>query len=101
MFVDDRNQTLIDKSANSIAHHALFIREQVVDSIKVDTFEWHRSPPARNGIWDGAFHSFSRRGKISVANKRSYHNRMKPDAAKDFDAIQRCRLLSNRRLAHG
>ena len=43
MFIDSRNDTLVDESANGIAHHALFIAQQIVDSIKVDTFEWHKT----------------------------------------------------------
>ena len=42
MLIDNRDDPLIDKSANRIAHHALFVAQQVVDSIKVDTLEWHQ-----------------------------------------------------------
>ena len=47
VFVDDRNHAVIDKSPNRIANHAFFVAQQVVDSVKVDTFEWHQTPPLK------------------------------------------------------
>src|SRR2546427_11115027 len=42
MLIDNRDDPLINKSAYRIAHHALFVAQQVVDSIKVDTLELHQ-----------------------------------------------------------
>src|SRR6516164_5700122 len=56
MFIDNRNHALIDKPAHRIAHHPLFVTQQIIDPIKVDTFEWHQSPP------DSFFPSLKRRG---------------------------------------
>ena len=33
MFVDDGNHAVVDESPNGIANHALFIAQQIVDSI--------------------------------------------------------------------
>jgi poly(A) polymerase len=59
MLIDDGNHAVFDEAAHRIAHHPLFVRQQVIDSIKVDTLKWHQAPP----------------------KKRSYHNPVKPDSA--------------------
>ena len=58
MFVDGRNDLVVDEAANRVSHKPLFIGEQIVDTVEIDSSKRHNTP-----------------------GRRRYHSGVKPDSA--------------------